>query len=78
MDSAELASEVEEIMILIGFKDPELEDIVRGYIYQERKFEQEMEELDKAHEQEIPEIRDSYRPQSLEHTGKTRPGNRGE
>ncbi|KAI8772196.1 hypothetical protein BgiBS90_026676 [Biomphalaria glabrata] len=66
MDSAELASEVEEIMILLGFKDPELEDTVRRYIYQERQFEQEREDLDKAHQQEILEIRDSCRPQSLE------------
>ncbi|KAI8792638.1 hypothetical protein BgiBS90_005627 [Biomphalaria glabrata] len=66
MDSTELDSEVEEIMILLGFKDPEVEDIVRWWIDKERKFKQEMEELDKAHEQETPEIRQSYSPQSLE------------
>ncbi|KAI8791801.1 hypothetical protein BgiBS90_007265 [Biomphalaria glabrata] len=66
MDSTELDSEVEEIMILLGFKDPEVEDIVRWLIDNERKSKQEMEELDKAHEQETPEIRQSYRPQSLE------------
>ncbi|KAI8785133.1 hypothetical protein BgiBS90_014660, partial [Biomphalaria glabrata] len=66
MDSKELDSEVEEIMILLGFKDPEVEDIVRWWIDKERKSEHEMEELDKAHEQETPEIRQSYSPQSLE------------
>ncbi|KAI8796046.1 hypothetical protein BgiBS90_003813 [Biomphalaria glabrata] len=66
MDSEELDSEAEEIRTLMGFKNPELEDRIRRYIYRERIFEQEMEELDKAHEQEILEIRDSYRPQSLE------------
>ncbi|KAI8783741.1 hypothetical protein BgiBS90_003459, partial [Biomphalaria glabrata] len=66
MDSKELDSEVEEIMILLGFKDPEVEDLVRWWIDKERKSEQEMEELDKAHEQETPEIRQSYSPQSLE------------
>ncbi|KAI8771652.1 hypothetical protein BgiBS90_027187, partial [Biomphalaria glabrata] len=66
MDSKELDSEVEEIMILLGFKDPEVEDLVRWWIDKERKSDQEMEELDKAHEQETPEIRQSYSPQSLE------------
>ncbi|KAI8772832.1 hypothetical protein BgiBS90_026311, partial [Biomphalaria glabrata] len=66
MDSTELDSEVEEIMILLGYEDPKVEDIVRRLINNERKFKQEMEELDKAHAQETPEIRQSYRPQSLE------------
>ncbi|KAI8777571.1 hypothetical protein BgiBS90_021774, partial [Biomphalaria glabrata] len=69
MDLAELASDFEAEGILLGFEGLELEDYVRRQI--ERA--QRMEELNKAHEiemkaldQEILEIRQSYRPQSLE------------
>ncbi|KAI8742142.1 hypothetical protein BgiBS90_034697, partial [Biomphalaria glabrata] len=62
MDLAELASDFEAEGILCGFEGLELEDYVRRRI--ERA--QRMEELRKAREQEILEIRQRYRPQSLE------------
>ncbi|XP_055881041.1 uncharacterized protein LOC129925331 [Biomphalaria glabrata] len=62
MDLAELASDFEAEGILGGFEGLELEDYVRRRI--ERA--QRMEELRKAREQEILEIRQRYRPQSLE------------
>ncbi|KAI8793838.1 hypothetical protein BgiBS90_004214, partial [Biomphalaria glabrata] len=62
MELAELASDFEAEGILCGFEGLELEDYVRRQI--ERA--QRMEELRKAREQEILEIRQRYRPQSLE------------